>query len=665
MRAALDDAAGLEHKDLVGVDDGRETVRDDQRRAPRSEPLERRLNRALRPHVERGRGLVEHEYRRVLEDRPSDCDTLLLAARELEPALADDSVVLLGQRADEVVHVCRLGGRDDLLAGRAAAPIGDVVLDRLVEETRVLGHDADPAAHAVRGKLADVPAVDRDAARPGIVEAHEQPGERRFAGAAAADDGDGAARRDPKIDVPEHLPARLVAEAQVFEAHRGVRDLERRQRPGRVALGRLAQQLEQPLCHDHGIAGLTEHEAQRVQRQTHLNHVGVDEHEVADRHRAREHLAPGQHHDGRDADADDRALTNVQQEQRLLVADVRLDPVAHDRAEALSLEGLVRIELDGVVVEHAVHEPPVRVRVELVDAPLPHRAAPGEYDGEIRVDHERRGDDDREARVVAADHDPDDDGDLDDRRHDREQRNTKQKPDGGGAALHVARQRARRAIRVEPSPKRVQVPKHRERIVGHGALGHAREDQIARLAEQRRRKPQRGVADQQRHGQRDELLGPAQRVHDALEQQGHPDRSDLGHDEQHDGREHARVERPHLEGERQQYFVLGLGLHFETSAPPRGRTGARKAGAARRLCAGGAKAWRSRAEAARSRGSSFDHRWQHFSCQPWTPTTQSAQFRFPRIFNRLSRFQDLRSELQAAQRGSGIRPCPRAAGAAS
>ena len=33
MGAALDDAAGFEHQDLVGVDNGREAVRDDQRRA--------------------------------------------------------------------------------------------------------------------------------------------------------------------------------------------------------------------------------------------------------------------------------------------------------------------------------------------------------------------------------------------------------------------------------------------------------------------------------------------------------------------------------------------------------------------------------------------------------------------------------------------------------
>ena len=44
MGAALDDLALVEHDDLVGVDDGRQPVRDDQRRAVLRHAVERVLD---------------------------------------------------------------------------------------------------------------------------------------------------------------------------------------------------------------------------------------------------------------------------------------------------------------------------------------------------------------------------------------------------------------------------------------------------------------------------------------------------------------------------------------------------------------------------------------------------------------------------------------------
>ena len=62
---------------------------------------------------------------------------------ELEAALADHGVVALGRGGDEVVDVRRARRRLDLGAARAGAAVGDVVFDRVVEQHRVLRHDAD------------------------------------------------------------------------------------------------------------------------------------------------------------------------------------------------------------------------------------------------------------------------------------------------------------------------------------------------------------------------------------------------------------------------------------------------------------------------------------------------------------------------------------------
>ena len=96
VRARLDDAAMVEHDDLVGVPHGREPVRDRDRRPPLGEPVERVLDEPFGLGVEGARRLVEDKDRRVAQDRARDRDPLLLAAGEPIAALADNSVVSLG-----------------------------------------------------------------------------------------------------------------------------------------------------------------------------------------------------------------------------------------------------------------------------------------------------------------------------------------------------------------------------------------------------------------------------------------------------------------------------------------------------------------------------------------------------------------------------------------
>ena len=63
---------------------------------PSHQPLQRGLDQPLAHGVEGGGRLVEDEDPRILEQHPRDRDPLLLAARQLVAALADDRVVALG-----------------------------------------------------------------------------------------------------------------------------------------------------------------------------------------------------------------------------------------------------------------------------------------------------------------------------------------------------------------------------------------------------------------------------------------------------------------------------------------------------------------------------------------------------------------------------------------
>ena len=112
-------------------------------------------------HVDGRRRVVEHEDRRVHEQRAGDRDPLALPAREREAALADDGVVALGHLADELVGAGRACRGDDVVERRVGPAVGDVVADRHREQERLVEHHADVVAQARQREVADVVAVDR------------------------------------------------------------------------------------------------------------------------------------------------------------------------------------------------------------------------------------------------------------------------------------------------------------------------------------------------------------------------------------------------------------------------------------------------------------------------------------------------------------------------
>ena len=99
------DASIVQHDDLVGQRDRRETVGDDQcgpvaHRLAQSDP-DTRFGRG----VDRSRCVVEDQHTRIDRERPGDCEALTLPARECDAALADNGVVAVRQLIDELVRL--------------------------------------------------------------------------------------------------------------------------------------------------------------------------------------------------------------------------------------------------------------------------------------------------------------------------------------------------------------------------------------------------------------------------------------------------------------------------------------------------------------------------------------------------------------------------------
>lgn len=101
VRAEFDDAALVQHRDLIRVHDGGEPVSDHQRRRAPRQRLQSARDLAFRVTVQGGGGLVEHVDARFQKRNPGDADALPLAPRQLHAALAYDCLVAGWQRADQ------------------------------------------------------------------------------------------------------------------------------------------------------------------------------------------------------------------------------------------------------------------------------------------------------------------------------------------------------------------------------------------------------------------------------------------------------------------------------------------------------------------------------------------------------------------------------------
>ena len=223
MGSALGDAALIQHDDLVGADDRREPVRDHERGAVARHPLQRLLDFVLGMAVERRGRLVQHQDRRRLQHRARDRHALLLAARQFQAALADLGLISLRRHPDEAVDLRQPRRLLHLGIGGVPAAVADVVADGVVEQHGVLRHHADRRAQRRLRDVADILAVDQDPAAGDVIEAEQQPRDRRFAGAGGPDDRNRLAGRHLEAETFQDRPLRIVGKPHVLETHDGPR----------------------------------------------------------------------------------------------------------------------------------------------------------------------------------------------------------------------------------------------------------------------------------------------------------------------------------------------------------------------------------------------------------------------------------------------------------
>ena len=184
---------------------------------------------------------------------------------------------------------------------RVGPPEGEVLADRHGEQRRVLERRRDHRAQRVQGQRADVVAVDRD--RPGrdVVEAWQQGGQDRLAGAGGAHHGHGLARGDVEVEVAQDVVLAVgEAEPHALEPQRAARPDQLEIAVRDVGLG--VEHLGDPVGRGHGLLGHRQQEPQGGDRPHQRQHQGDERDQRAQGQPA---LAGGERAEAEDEDQGD------------------------------------------------------------------------------------------------------------------------------------------------------------------------------------------------------------------------------------------------------------------------------------------------------------------------------------------------------------------------
>ena len=228
--AVLHPFAVPEHENAVGHAHRREAVRDQHRHLAGGQLREPEKNLVLRTSVERRGGLIENQQLRVAQVGASQRHLLPFAARQVHAALeasAEHLVVAPRQARGHAVGKAPFRRVSDrrLVLAPLDAPHRDVFPEQEVIANEILENDADVLPEAGHVVFPEVAAVEQDPPFSRVVEAHQQLGKRRLAGAVLPDQREPVTRLEREAEVADSPTFGVgVAKSHVLEdeslAHR-------------------------------------------------------------------------------------------------------------------------------------------------------------------------------------------------------------------------------------------------------------------------------------------------------------------------------------------------------------------------------------------------------------------------------------------------------------
>ena len=152
MPALRLDLTILHHNDVVCPREGGQPVGDHNYGFVFDELCHRALDHRFVFGIDIGGRLVQNDDRRVFQHGARNGNALPLAAGKAGAALADDRIVAVGQRLDEIITAGRLGCRDHLVMRGLRLAELDVVFYGIGKEIHILEYHADLIHQGFEGR---------------------------------------------------------------------------------------------------------------------------------------------------------------------------------------------------------------------------------------------------------------------------------------------------------------------------------------------------------------------------------------------------------------------------------------------------------------------------------------------------------------------------------
>ena len=346
MGALLLDFARVQHHDLVGVLHRGNAVRDDNAGALPHDLPQPLQNRFLGVSVYRRQRVIQNENLRPAQEGARNGGALLLAAGEIDPALAQHGVEPLGKGLNFLFELSHLHGPLHFGQRRPFRAKVDVGPNGVREQERILGHVPDAAAQHLQRNGADVVPVDEHRAGAGVDQARNQVDERGLAGAGPTHDGQGRAACNSQIDVLEHR--RPVVRKRHVAKLDGAADFGE---IGTCELGvadfRLG--LENAVDARHGGRALlhqVDHPAERDHRPGEPRQVREKRHKLTQRDRAVDYQMPAESEHNERAHAHQKRHGRPEETAHFRHPQVLANVFAIQLAEPLRLGRFLHVRLD-------------------------------------------------------------------------------------------------------------------------------------------------------------------------------------------------------------------------------------------------------------------------------------------------------------------------------
>ena len=214
--AALHDASFVDHANLVGVADCRQTVGNGYRGAGLHKPFQRVLNKPLALGIERRGCLVEYKDGRILKKYTGYRDTLLLTAGKSGPTFSYLRIKTVWQSLDKIKQIRISCCFNYFFHSGITFTVCDVISYRAVKKVHILLHDTDIRTQGLLCYVPYVRSVDLNTSISHIIKSGEQGAEGRLAAARRAYYSHRFTRINMKIYMRKYSFFILIGKTHVF-----------------------------------------------------------------------------------------------------------------------------------------------------------------------------------------------------------------------------------------------------------------------------------------------------------------------------------------------------------------------------------------------------------------------------------------------------------------